>query len=828
MSDPPITSQQAPVRQPHAVGTFTFNRPARLTTPAAIIGATRRSRRLAGESADLDVWPPQGTPDQRRGRSDASSQQLHPPPPSGEFTFRHSEPSVPAPGFSHHSSLGMGSMLSHQNADQLNQTSPRRMRIFPRRDNSITSTGNELSAPAMETAGSTFGMASHLQNQRQGQAFTQLPESALRTHAARQSSLEANIEDTVHFPPLPNSNGDSQSIRTGLQITNVGQVSLDSSNPWSSFSLGASPNHRPTENLRVDANPFAAPFPPFPHPPAVPNGQSKPESPKCTICCDPDTLQAELVQPCIDCESFYCFECIKEMFEASLTDMTRMPARCCSIIQLPLAIPHITPEQANTYRARFEEWMATTRTYCPVPKCSAFIGERFLLPATKPAPIIWDIMHPHLRSILRTLNQSPDARFFRSITSPKQHEITDWNRKVQKPIFLEMIERKLSSYASLSQFMSDMDLLWENANRFRNGEYDAVSMAGDDLRRLFYEEFNNVKVGVEPASAKSLPDNACFACPKCFTAICSECKQIAHPLKPCDTTFHDHEAAMLATFGYKRCPKCGHGVKKMYGCRHMQCQCGAHWCYYCQKPIDECDAQGCGASEASDFDEDDYEGLEGEGDDDNIEDDDIALLEVAEGSAATAPAPSDHAGVVQQSADTKPIEAVSSEAPGNGAIRTPSMAPEIDLDAGGARRWDGMGDFGEEPDEPGATDIAWSCKHAFKVHVIDATKVENGYPLQLECNRCFSEVHAEKKDHLKPSGNTSKAESKRMKLKNMAIKTDKKEIDSVAQQKEATWEKKPGAWSCDVCTLVVCKECKEHYVAEKDATEVKEKKRTRH
>ncbi|KAF1353882.1 hypothetical protein BDV97DRAFT_347614 [Delphinella strobiligena] len=437
-------------------------------------------------------------------------------------------------------------------------------------------------------------------------------------------------------------------------------------------------------------------------------------------------------------------------------------------------------------------------------------------------------MQPHLRPILRTLIQSPGARFFRSITSPKQHEITDWNRRVQKPIFLEMIERKLSTYASLSQFMSDMDLLWENANQFRHGEHAAVSVAGDDLKRLFYEEFNNVKVEVEPALAKSLPTNACFACPRCFTAICSECKQIAHPLKPCDTTFQDHEAAMLATFGYKRCPKCGHGVKKMYGCRHMQCQCGAHWCYYCQKPIDECDAHGCVASEGSDFDEEDYEGLEGEEDNDDDIEHDGALHEVAEGDAATAPVPNEHAGMVQLSADTRPIEAVSSETLPGWPTRTPTMAPEIDLDAGGARRWDGMGDFGEEPDEPGATDIAWSCKHAFKVHAIDAKKVDNGYPLQLECNRCFSEVHAEKKDYPKPSGNTSKAESKRMKLKNLAIKTDKKEIDPVPQQKEATQGERPPAWSCDICTLVVCKECKEHYVTEKDATEVKEKKRTRH
>lgn len=31
----------------------------------------------------------------------------------------------------------------------------------------------------------------------------------------------------------------------------------------------------------------------------------------------------------------------------------------------------------------------------------------------------------------------------------------------------------------------------------------------------------------------------------------------------------------------KRCPKCGVPVAKNGGCNHIQCRCGAHWCYKC-------------------------------------------------------------------------------------------------------------------------------------------------------------------------------------------------------------------------------------------------------
>ena len=33
--------------------------------------------------------------------------------------------------------------------------------------------------------------------------------------------------------------------------------------------------------------------------------------------------------------------------------------------------------------------------------------------------------------------------------------------------------------------------------------------------------------------------------------------------------------------GYKLCPACGNGVKKTYGCDHMTCFCGCHWCWSC-------------------------------------------------------------------------------------------------------------------------------------------------------------------------------------------------------------------------------------------------------
>ncbi|EMD01123.1 hypothetical protein BAUCODRAFT_60950, partial [Baudoinia panamericana UAMH 10762] len=150
-----------------------------------------------------------------------------------------------------------------------------------------------------------------------------------------------------------------------------------------------------------------------------------------------------------------------------------------------------------------------------------------------------------------------------------------------------------------------------------------------------------------------------FLCPACHIGVCVKCKQVEHGTTPCDTSVSDHEMAMLEQFRYKRCPLCKHAVKKMFGCSHMQCVCGAHWCYYCQKSIHECDG--------SCPDREDSENEEGEDDDDDGDESVPSLLTTM-----------------------------------------------VNLDGGGARRWaDSDYDFGEEPEEVSHIQI-WSCRHSFR------------------------------------------------------------------------------------------------------------------
>jgi hypothetical protein len=60
-----------------------------------------------------------------------------------------------------------------------------------------------------------------------------------------------------------------------------------------------------------------------------------------------------------------------------------------------------------------------------------------------------------------------------------------------------------------------------------------------------------------------------FPCPICKTAICTSCRKLDHRGAECSTKQDDDDAAMVTSLGFKRCPRCGEGVKKMWGCVQM-------------------------------------------------------------------------------------------------------------------------------------------------------------------------------------------------------------------------------------------------------------------
>jgi len=63
---------------------------------------------------------------------------------------------------------------------------------------------------------------------------------------------------------------------------------------------------------------------------------------------------------------------------------------------------------------------------------------------------------------------------------------------------------------------------------------------------------------------------------------------------------------LLKSWGYKRCPHCKAGVRKMYGCTHMKCLCGYHFCWHCLQSLQACEDEGCTQEEAVEDDNDEY------------------------------------------------------------------------------------------------------------------------------------------------------------------------------------------------------------------------------
>ena len=85
-----------------------------------------------------------------------------------------------------------------------------------------------------------------------------------------------------------------------------------------------------------------------------------------------------------------------------------------------------------------------------------------------------------------------------------------------------------------------------------------------------------------------------ITCHICATTSCVKCRQPASDEHKCLNV--DEKTAILKSFNYKLCPKCGTGIMRMYGCAHVRCQCGAHWCWDCHRPINACYAKPCSAA----------------------------------------------------------------------------------------------------------------------------------------------------------------------------------------------------------------------------------------
>ncbi|KAK2465895.1 hypothetical protein APHAL10511_001536 [Amanita phalloides] len=80
-----------------------------------------------------------------------------------------------------------------------------------------------------------------------------------------------------------------------------------------------------------------------------------------------------------------------------------------------------------------------------------------------------------------------------------------------------------------------------------------------------------------------------LTCPSCFTSVCTGCNKEGHDGMTCeerDLVSNPEEQERrneqwALTAGAKRCPSCRMFLQKMEGCNHMECPCGAHFCWIC-------------------------------------------------------------------------------------------------------------------------------------------------------------------------------------------------------------------------------------------------------
>ncbi|RVX70096.1 hypothetical protein B0A52_06268 [Exophiala mesophila] len=279
-------------------------------------------------------------------------------------------------------------------------------------------------------------------------------------------------------------------------------------------------------------------------------------------------------------------------------------------------------------------------------------------------------------------------------------------------------------------------------------------------------------------------------CPTCARSICVKCKQLsdadadANAAHACQTS--DPLLAMLKKFKYKVCPKCGIAVARMYGCSHIKCHCGAHWCWDCRRSIVEC-SEACQG-----------EGGDVDGDQTDYGDEDVPMQSVEEtepdASARTPPETLDEtaqAVVEEHSTQSTPVAAT--EHP-TSAETQQSASPEIQMDSftnlddPRARRWESAGeDFGAEPSEGWAD--SWGCAHhsferftRARMPPLWLYKVQPDQPeIIVRCMACFKD----------------------MKIAQAAYLPDGKERPPCADDEDA----KEVLYQCDECTVFYCWDC---------------------
>lgn len=95
--------------------------------------------------------------------------------------------------------------------------------------------------------------------------------------------------------------------------------------------------------------------------------------------------------------------------------------------------------------------------------------------------------------------------------------------------------------------------------------------------------------------------NTTFSCLKCTQYTCFVCLAAlpssqgdAHSVGCCEFADikRDFDRAIAHGAAFK-CPKCGIRGRKSYGCNNIHCDCGAMWCYLCERKVPRNNAHHC-------------------------------------------------------------------------------------------------------------------------------------------------------------------------------------------------------------------------------------------
>lgn len=228
--------------------------------------------------------------------------------------------------------------------------------------------------------------------------------------------------------------------------------------------------------------------------------------------------------------------------------------------------------------------------------------------------------------------------------------------------------------------------------------------------------------------------------------------------------------------------------------------CGAHWCYWCQRSIDECDG---GCEGASYSDEDDSEDGLDQGEDNNVEDGEAAEIEKKNAAGLSQPNDPLPRPVIVQNVG---VHAPAPQIPHNADPRA-----IINLDGGGRRRWAESGiDFGEEPADDFTAQV-WSCRHEFDTYSAADDGFNHGDLTRMECNRCFRHVAPPLSEIILPASVKTRRLLRIARHEDADDDTERARLETLVCNQG---EPENLAWECVYCFLIVCVRCRDKYNSE--------------